>query len=115
MADWPVGSVQNPAYGFGDDLVRSVIRSDFDGGYAQTRPRYTRAGGSYSLEWPLMPEAMFQLLYTFANSNAGGSFNWWHPVSSAQIPCRFADPDRPLRSWVVSPGFRRVATVLERV
>lgn len=114
MADWPVNSIQNPAFGLEDDFFRGEVRSDFEGGYAQTRPRTTRGVFQFpALEWPLMPEAQFQLLKTFANSNMGGSFNWWHPVSSAQLTCRFAG--EKIQSWIVNPGYRRVRVSLEEV
>jgi hypothetical protein len=114
MADWPVNSIQNPAYGMGDDYFRAEIRSDYEGGYAQTRPRATRGISQFPpLEWPIMPEAQYQTLLTFAKSNMGGSFNWWHPVSSAQYLCRFTG--EKIFSRPVSPGYRYVRAYLEEV
>jgi hypothetical protein len=112
MADWPVNSIQNPAFGMGDDYFRKQVASDFEGGYYQSRPAATKGYQVFPLEWPLIPEAQFQTLRTFAKSNTGNSFNWWHPVSSVQYTCWFEDKQYPVKSVIASPGYRRVRTTL---
>jgi len=112
MANWPVNSLSPPAYGMGDNYFRKQIASDFEGGYHQSRPAATKGYKIFPMDWPLMPEAQFQTLFTFVKSNTGNSFLWWHPVSSLQYTCWFEDKQYPLKSTIISLGYRKVSTTL---
>jgi phage-related protein len=68
-----------------------VIRTEFESGIVQTRPRYTRMRGTWSLVWANMRGADYRTLRAFYKQMKGGalSFNWTHPRDSAAFEVRF--------------------------
>jgi phage-related protein len=68
-----------------------VIRTEFESGIAQTRPRYTRMRGTWALGWANMRGDDYRTLRTFYKQMKGGalSFNWTHPRDDDTYEVRF--------------------------
>ena len=59
---------------------RKKVRSDFEAGYVQQRPRWTRSRKKFNLRWDLLPEADLTTLLDHFDNNQGSTFNWTHPI-----------------------------------
>lgn len=111
MADFP--SIATPDYGTTEATYLPQIRTEFEGGYVQSRKRTTRARGQWTLGWNALSEADYQTLKAFFIANQGGSFNWTHPTTSVVHVCQFSGDTLP--GDPVLPGFRSVELPIEEV
>ena len=93
MAVFPTLSV-NPDYPIKERREDSTLRSDFEGGYEHTRPRYTRTRKSFTLRYKALPTTDKDTLDNFLDTVKGGadSFIWTHPVYNTQHEVRFVKP-----------------------
>ena len=68
-----------------------VVRTEFETGIVQTRPRYTRMRGTWALGWANMRGAHYRALRDFFRQMKGGalSFNWTHPRDGTAFEVRF--------------------------
>lgn len=92
--DWPTG-ISSPGLALEEDAYNPVISKEFEAGYTQTRPRYTRAKKRFLLKWEYMPTTEVDILRDFYEDDASGGavFTWQHPVSSAYYVVRFSDDE----------------------
>jgi phage-related protein len=85
-----------PSYDLAHENEDSVLKSDFEGGYVHTRPRFTRLRKKFpGVNYRAMPDADQVTLDTFESVTVRGgadSFNWTHPKSSVTYVVRFAKP-----------------------
>jgi hypothetical protein len=102
-----------PQYGTDGEFYKPQIRTEFEGNYVQSRARSTRGIMRWNLKWESMPEADFQTLRTFFNTNQGGSFNWTEPVTSTARIVRFSEDS--LRWSHSNKGVRSVSCGIEEV
>lgn len=93
MLEFPTLSI-NPSYPLKEEIEDSVIRSDFEGGYEQTRPRFTRQRKTFTVVYKLLPDADKQTLENFYQQLRGGAdaFTWTHPVYGTTHTVRFTKP-----------------------
>lgn len=111
MATWP--SIMIPQYGTDGEWYRPQIRNEFEANYVQSRPRSTRGVMRWTLKWTAMPEADFQTLLTFFNTNQGLSFTWTEPRTGTARTCRFSEDSL---KWSHSElGHRSVTCAIEEV
>lgn len=106
--DWPAG-IKNPDYPLDEQLADPTLRSEFEDGSQQTRPKHTRIRNTFTVSWKSLPDDEKQLLEDFYRNTvkAGAeAFNWTHPVSGKQYVVRFGAALAPkanmLHYWSVS-------------
>lgn len=115
MANITFPTIQKPSMPFEPDDEDIVIRTQFDKGPEQTRPRSTKIRQIYNLSWCAMPDADHTLFYTFWKTTTNGgtlAFNWANPLTNISGEFRFAAvPKRRLIStefWEVQCQIREV-------
>jgi phage-related protein len=83
-----------PSYPITERNEDSVIRSDFEGGYVQTRARYTRVRKIWQISYNLLSTTNKNLISAFVDTVQGGadSFTWTNPIDSANYQVRFQAP-----------------------
>ena len=70
------------------------ISAGFEDGTEQSRPRFTRSRGTWTLHWTALPDADYQTLIKFWRDEAKGcsnSFVWTHPISKKDMVVRFVE------------------------
>ena len=89
MATFP--DITAPSYGLEEETYRPQIRTEFENGAVQSRPRFTGTKKRWpNLSWAVLEESEFQTLEAFFIANQGLTFTWTHPVTSAVYTCRFS-------------------------
>jgi hypothetical protein len=111
MADFP--SIATAQVGTTEAVYLPQVRTEFEGGYVQSRKSTTRARKRWNLYWNALSEADYQTLEAFFIANQGGSFNWTHPITSTVHVCRFSGDTLP--GDPIIPGYRRVELPIEEV
>lgn len=113
MANFPTLSL-NSYYPIDEEREDSVIRSKFEGGYEQTRQRFTRLRRTWSLVYKTLTPADKTALDDFMVTVKGGadSFNWTHPVTSTVYAVRL---EKPLKFSYVSKDLYDVEMTLKEV
>lgn len=95
MADFPTLS-KPPAFGQKEHNEDSVLRSDYEGGYEHTRPRFSRLRKNFpGVVYRDMTDTDKSTLDTFENVTVKGgadAFNWTEPKSSVTYLVRFTKP-----------------------
>jgi len=88
----------NPVVGVFDSTMAQdpVIRSQLDGGYVQTRARFTRITRRWTVRYEWMTKANKNTIKTFEDARSGGadSFTWTNPEDSTLYKVRFFEPIR---------------------
>ncbi|MCW4050353.1 MAG: hypothetical protein NWE89_11530 [Candidatus Bathyarchaeota archaeon] len=88
--------VHTPVVGrFEDTMAQNpTIRSQFEGGYVQTRSRFTRIARRWTVSYRGMSQANKNTLRTFENARRAGSelFTWTNPEDSTSYNVRFLEP-----------------------
>jgi hypothetical protein len=90
MATWPTLSRQ-PIYPLEEKTTDSLIKTETEAGYTQTRPRHTRMLRSFKLSYKALTDADKALLDTFFyTSTSRGSvvFAWTNPITSTSYNVR---------------------------
>jgi phage-related protein len=93
MSDFPTLS-RPPEWEIKEDVLDSTIKSDFESGYVQTRPRFTSDRKKWSnVVYKNLNTSDVALLRAFITAVRGGSesFNWTNPDDSTTYIVRF-DP-----------------------
>lgn len=75
-----------PDIGLGESWEDGEISTPTEAGYEQTRPRYTKDRGQWTLSWEEEPLSVsdYNTLMAFRASIRGGQiFNWTHPFTHA--------------------------------
>jgi hypothetical protein len=75
MATFPE-TLPDPSVGSRGSVNKAQVRTPFEGGYVQSRPKYTRSRKKYELVWHLMTDDDFDTLEQFFLENQGGSFTF---------------------------------------
>ena len=75
MSTFPA-TLPKPSIGSGGEVHKAQVRTPFEGGYVQSRAKYTRTRKRFSLRWKALTEAQFEILENFFDANQGGSFNY---------------------------------------
>lgn len=109
MTAWP--SIMAPSFPLDESIYKPQVRSEFEAGYVQTRPRATRERRIFKLNWLALPTADWATLDAFFVANIGGTFTWTNPEDSQSYTVRFADDS--LESQIRSNGLRTVSLTLE--
>ena len=68
-----------------------VLRSPFDAGYEQTRPKTTRARRNWGVTYDELPDADVATLRTYEQAtlvNGSAAFDWTHPKSGTTFTVR---------------------------
>lgn len=100
-----------PSYPIDPDgqIEDAVLRSPAEGGYEQTRPRFTRMRRTWGLNYRHLSDTDVALLRTFETttlSNGAAAFTWTHPLGAGTFtvqlagPIRFGRPGAPLHADV---------------
>lgn len=113
MASWP--SIKSPTFGTKEEIFKPQIRTSFEGGYVQSRPKGTRSVYRWTLTWRAMPDADWETLLAFFDSEQGNQIDDFpRPKYPAQtFSVRFAADG--LTSSIEEGGFRAVEVVVEQV
>ncbi len=75
MAEFPT-TLPSPLIGSSGAMTKAQVRTPFEGGYVQSRPKHTRKrGGPYSLDY-IFTTAELATFDTFFDTNQGGSFDY---------------------------------------
>jgi len=107
---WP--SIATPTYGTEGEVYRPQVRTEMEGGYVQTRPRFTRGVRRWNLRWEALSAAHLALLVAAFAADAGNSFSWADPAGTAYTVRYREDSLR----WVYAyPGYFSVSVALEEV
>lgn len=85
MAIFPTLSL-NPTFDLPKEWEDSVLSSSFEGGYVQSRPRWTRDRRKWSVQYKLVPMSDVLLLEKFFKTvrNGADKFWWPHPILSSE-------------------------------
>ena len=90
MADFPTLSsdLSHPFVEYKED---STIKSPFEAGYQQTRPRFTRDRRIFECTYRVLSNVDKETLETFLETVRAGadSFDWTHPKTSIVYEVRF--------------------------
>jgi len=102
-----------PNFPLRETEVDNTIRSNFEGGYELTRPRFTRRRRVFSFSYKYLPENDVNLLKSFYNQvGCYKAFNWTHPRTGEVITVRFT---KPLNFEYVAPGYWNIDIELREV
>ena len=85
--------------------VKESIRTPFDGGYSQSRPRSTRGREKFSLEWRFQSIADYVAFQATFNALAGSMFFMSHPLTHRVLLAMFSEESyrwKPLSATVIS-------------
>lgn len=96
MAAFPTLS-KRPSYPLDPDgeIEDAILRSPSDGGYVQTRPRYTRVRRNWGVNYLHLPDADVTLLRSFEITtlrNGADLFTWTHPLSATAYTVQLTAP-----------------------
>lgn len=91
-----------------------AIRSEFEDGSVQTRPRFTRMRRRWTLSWANIHKTQYEELSNFYRSRKGGSlsFTWTNPMNGGVYTVRFVGE---LTAKTTEVDFYSVAVNLEQV
>jgi len=112
MADWP--NIANPS-GLKEYKGKGQLKSEFDAGYVQSRPKFTRSRKHFELSWNVMTDADKETLETFFDNNLGDTFTWDHPLadsSDSSYTVRFVE-DELQAGYILGTNHWKVQLTLE--
>lgn len=72
---WPE-NLPDPVYGSSGRSIKHQVRTEKEGGYVQSRARYTRKRKVYPLIFHLKGEDELNILLNFFDNNQGGMFKF---------------------------------------
>jgi len=103
----------NPSFPLKEEKEDNVVRSPFEGGYEQTRPRFTRNRKTFTLQYKLLQDSDKTTLENLYDATKGADrFTWYHPVTNHAHIVRFA---KPLAFEYVLDGYWTVQVELREV
>lgn len=91
-----------------------AIRSEFEDGSVQTRPRFTRMRRRWTLSWANIKKSQYEILRDFYMNQKGGSlsFSWPNPMNGVMFTVRFVGE---LTAKTTELDFYAVTVKLEQV
>ena len=108
---WP--NIPAPSYTTGGETYLSQVRTEFEGGYAQSRKPNSRETRRWTLHWNNLEEAHFLALEAAFIADQGNEFSWTEPVRGIVYQVRYSEDS--LRWSHTDKGFRQVSVGLEEV
>jgi hypothetical protein len=93
------------------EVYLPVVRTEFEGGYVQSRKQSSREREKWGLVWNNMTEAHFQLLKAAFIADQGNSFAWVEPVTDVSHQVKYSEDS--LKWSHVEKGYRQVSVALE--
>ena len=108
---WP--AIAAPTYTSGGEVYHSQIRTEFEGGYVQSRKRNTRPTRRWSLHWNAMSHADWLLLEEAFINDQGNEFPWTEPITDKTYTVRYSE-DR-IRWSHTDKGYRQVSVAIEEI
>lgn len=85
----------NPEYPLSEELEDNTIRSEFEGGYEHTRPRFTRNRKTFGLNYRYITDADKTTIENLFNAVRGADmFTWLHPKTNSAHIVRFVEPPK---------------------
>jgi len=98
---------------FKEDTIRKVLKSEYDGGYVQKRPQYTRAKKKFYVGYAALKVAEAEILEDFIMNNQGLSFEFTHPLNNKIYEVTY-DSDSISFNYITSQ-YRNTELVLSEV
>jgi phage-related protein len=92
---------------------KAVVRSSFDGGYEQTRPKHTRSVKEFELTFDVLTTAQMQELENFFISHQGDSFYFDDYLYASTHIVRFTEES--LQFTQISPNDHSTTCMLKEV
>jgi hypothetical protein len=108
---WP--AIQRPNYPLVEDLRFPQVKTEFENGAVQQRPKWTSPKATFSLSWAAMSATDYATLRAFFIANQGLSIAWTHPDTSVAYVVRFGQDS--LKSSIAMHSLRKVEITLEEV
>ncbi len=94
MADLPrFPDIALPQYPLRDPLFLPKVRTDFESGKVQSRPRFTRSKRRFALKWERLPMEDRQTLEAFFTQIGSDKFIWTHPATGQEYTCIMSDDE----------------------
>jgi len=107
---WP--SIQEPSYPLEEEVYKPQIKTEFEAGYVQSRPRATISKRRFKLTWQAMDDTDLASLQSAFASDVGSTFSWTHPVTSTAYTVRYVG--NGITSTRYTNGVNRVMVELEQ-
>lgn len=108
---WP--AIPAPSYTTGGETFLPQVRTEFDGGYVQSRKKFSLQKRRWGLNWNNMEEAHFLALESAFIADQGTAFPWTEPVRGVVYSVRYGEDS--LKWSHVEKGYRQVSVVVEEV
>ena len=94
MADFP--SIRTSDWTlFKEVRKRAQVKSPFESGAVQSRPRHTSSRWAFEIGWNWITDDDYALLVTHFDENQGGAFNWTHILTGATHSVRYVEDALP--------------------
>ena len=79
-------NIQPPSYPWGEQREDNVLRSPFEDGSVQSRPRYSKSRKTYDIVWNAMPDADYDQLEAFLDVIKNGAlpFTFTRPATKTR-------------------------------
>lgn len=74
-----------------DPLYKPKVRTEFENGTVQSRPRFTRAKKKFVLKWEKISREDRETLEAFFDAIGADVFVYTHPVTGRQYNCIISD------------------------
>jgi hypothetical protein len=84
-------TIPNPDYPLDEETDFPAVRTQFENGATQSRPKFTRGRDAFTLRWTALAAAHLATLKAFFLANQGAAFSWTHPQTAASHTVRFRD------------------------
>lgn len=75
---------------------KKVVKSDYDSGYQQQRPKFTRAYKTFELTYDILTDPEVQALNTFFEDYQGLSFIFTNPITYTEHTVMFDMEEFPV-------------------
>jgi hypothetical protein len=116
MATFPTLSVSPEIDSWEDEVsYNPTIRSEYEGGYILTRPRFTRIIRKWNVVYKGISDTEMQQVKDFENSIYVGSdaFEWLNPVDNVIYTVRLLEPIK--YKMINNKYYWQISLVLEQV
>jgi hypothetical protein len=97
MANFPTLTIP-PSYPLVEELEDATLRSPFEDGSVQSRPKYTKTRYTFTINYDLLPKADRNTLMTFVKTTVregADSFIWTHPGLGTTHTVTFVELPKP--------------------
>lgn len=98
---------------FKEKTSKPVLKSAYQGGYEQKRPKFTRQIKTFTLGYVALTVAEANALEQFIMDNQGKTFTFVHPITEVSHDVTYEGDDVEIA--FVTPQFRSTNIVLKEV